>query len=90
MARDAGTRGDEGPYTVIIVAVVIGTAAPLVIAYMVHRLHAGEDPTAEDAISFLEVEGLVDWEAGREFPAGSIGSDGKEAALPAGEDEQDE
>ena len=45
-----------------VLALAVGVSAPLVVAYLVHRLHARSDPPPEEVLETLEKAELLDWQ----------------------------
>ena len=41
----------------------VGVAAPLVVAYLVHRVHSRSEPPPEEVLETLDRAKLLDWQA---------------------------
>jgi len=62
MAREAREEADDTRRTASalrIVALVAGVSAPLVIAYLIYRLRAHQEPALDEMLHVLEREGLL-------------------------------
>ena len=89
MARDAQLQADSARRVTTalrILALAAGIAAPLVVAYLVHRLHARSEARPEEILQVLNGQKLIDWthrprelesEGQKQLPA-SGDSDGQE------------
>lgn len=62
--RDAMASSRNGALLRLL-ALAVGVAAPLVVAYLVHMLHSGSEPPAEDVLDTLEKAKLLDLTAER-------------------------
>ena len=63
MAREAREEAEDARRTASalrIVALVAGVSAPLVVAYLVYRLRAHQEPALDEILHVLENEGLLD------------------------------
>ena len=91
MARDVQQRADaaRSAATVVrIAAMAAGVAGPLVVAYLIHRLHARSDATPEDMLDVLNGHKLIDWaKRPAELPPGDVK---RISARPEGGNGQDE
>ena len=50
-----------------ILALSAGIAAPLVVAYLIHRLHARSEARPEEILQVLNGQKLIDWHRPREL-----------------------
>jgi hypothetical protein len=62
--RDAMAVNRNGTILTVL-ALAVGVAAPLVVAYLVHRLHARSEPPPEEVLETLDKARLLDWQDGR-------------------------
>lgn len=46
-----------------VLALAVGVAAPLVVAYLVHKVHSRSEPPPEEVLDALEKVKLLDWKA---------------------------
>jgi hypothetical protein len=49
--------------SLVLIALALGVAGPLLAAYLIHRLHAREETPPEEVLRALDKEGLLDWDA---------------------------
>ena len=63
----------EGNGTILrVLALAVGVAAPLVVAYLIHRVHSRSEPPPEEVLETLEKAKLLDWKAEqRRLPDGT-------------------
>ena len=55
-----------------VLALAVGVAAPLVVAYLIHKVHSRSEPPPEEVLETLEKAKLLDWKAEqRRLPDGT-------------------